>query len=286
VEVRCELDPLLPEIIGSHVHLLKSVMNLVTNAVEAIQDGQGLVTVTTRSVEIGAQLRSSTEVPPGCYVVVSVADTGVGIPEEDLKHIFEPFYSRKKLGRSGSGLGLTVIWGTVTDHDGYVTVESAERRGTTFSLHFPISEEPRQTPSEEPSVAQLRGNGERVLLVDDVEEQRTMGAHLLEQLRYTVETAASGEDALSRVEGRKYDLVILDMIMEPGIDGLETYLRLREIRPDQRVIIISGYAETSRVRDAMDLGVVAYVQKPYSLTDFGRAVRGALGEAEAGELNK
>lgn len=276
VEIRRELDPLLPGIVGSQVHLSKSLMNLVTNAVEAIPHEGGLVTITTQPVELSAPLKGSAEVPPGRYAAVMVADTGIGISAEDLNRIFEPFYSKKKLGWSGSGLGMTVIWGTVTDHNGYITVDSTERSGTTFSLYFPISEQARQNLNMKPTVDQLRGHGERILLVDDLEEQRTMGSDLLEQLGYEVETAANGEDTISFIRDREYDLVILDMIMEPGIDGLETFLRIREIRPKQRAIIMSGYSETSRVREAMNLGVTAYVQKPYSLIDFGRAIRLAL----------
>jgi CheY-like chemotaxis protein len=276
VEIRSELEQSLPAIVGSHVHLSKSVMNLVTNAVEAIPSAGGSVTIATRFVVLEAPLRGSVEVPPGRYVSMVVTDTGIGIPAQDLQHIFEPFYSRKKLGRSGSGLGLTVIWGTVTDHNGYVTVESAEHAGTTFSLYFPISEQAQRTQNEEPTVDQLYGNGERILLVDDIEEQRTMGFEILQQLGYEGKLAASGEEAISCVREREYDLVILDMIMEPGIDGVETFLSIRQLRPRQRAIIMSGYSETSRVREAMNLGVAAFLQKPYSLTEFGRVIRQAL----------
>jgi len=216
------------------------------------------------------------QVQEGDYAVLSVSDTGTGISPEDQARIFEPFFTKKKLGRSGTGLGLAVVWGTVKDHQGYIDVQSTEGTGTTFTLYLPAT---RKVDPQKPITdleENLKSRGEKILVVDDVGQQREIASAILKYLGYDVATAASGEEAVQYLKENRADLVILDMIMDPGIDGLETYKRIREQNPGQKAIITSGYSETDRVKKAQELGAGRYLKKPYTLENLGRAVKEEL----------
>jgi CheY-like chemotaxis protein len=183
------------------------------------------------------------------------------------------------MGKSGTGLGLAVVWGTVKDHNGYIDVASQAGKGTTFTLYFPVTREEAEEDRTVPP-AQYLGRGESILVVDDVKEQRELAARMLGTLDYRVATAASGEAAADYLKTTAVDLVVLDMIMDPGMDGLDTYRRIIEIRPGQRAIIVSGFAETERVVQAQSLGAGAYVRKPYIKERLGLAVRNELDRKE------
>jgi two-component system, cell cycle sensor histidine kinase and response regulator CckA len=177
------------------------------------------------------------------------------------------------MGRSGTGLGLAVVWGTVKDHLGYINVESEEGKGTTFSLYFPVTREDLSPEEVAVSASEYMGNGESILVVDDVEEQRELASTMLTKLNYKVSCVSSGEEAVEYLKQHTVDLVVLDMIMDPGMDGLDTYFRILEIHPHQKAIIASGFSETERVTKAQELGAGAYVKKPYVLEKLGLAVR-------------
>ncbi|MEN6473089.1 MAG: PAS domain S-box protein [Syntrophaceae bacterium] len=279
VRIITELDPELLNISGSSVHLLKTLFNLVSNACEAMPDG-GLLTIKTANQYLDQPLQGYDEVREGDYVVLSVSDTGQGIAAEDLNHIFEPFYTKKVMGRSGTGLGLAVVWGTVKDHNGYINVQSEEGRGSTFILYFPVTRQAPGIAVASPSLHEYMGRGEFILVVDDVKEQRELAAEMLKGLLYRVETVTSGEEALSYLKDHTADLMILDMIMDPGMDGLETYRRVLEIRPKQKAIIVSGFSDTDRVKKAQTLGAGEYVRKPYIIEKLGLAVRKELDRSD------
>ncbi|HAA03384.1 MAG TPA: hybrid sensor histidine kinase/response regulator, partial [Syntrophobacteraceae bacterium] len=213
------------------------------------------------------------EVREGDYVVLSVSDTGEGISAVDLKRIFEPFYTKKVMGRSGTGLGLAVVWGTVKDHHGYINVLSEEGKGAAFTLYFPVTREELVSEQVSMSVREYLGKGETILIVDDVREQRELATTMLKKLHYSVTSVSSGEETLEYLKQHQVDLVILDMIMDHGMDGLDTYARIIEAHPQQKAIIVSGFSETERVAKAQALGAGAYVKKPYVLETLGRAVR-------------
>ena len=276
VEVQTELAPNLPAIRGSSIHLKKALMNLVINATEAQPEG-GRITVRSLSLTFDQPPRDLPKISPGTYVCLEVADHGVGIPEEDLQRIFEPFFTRKVMGRSGSGLGMSVVWGTVEDHDGFISVARGAPRGTTFKLYFPATGERPRASQPPDSEVRHPGNGETVLVVDDVAEQRDIAAGILQRLGYEAVTVASGEAAVDYLERctSPVDAVILDMIM-PGMDGLDTYRRIRALDPDVNALIASGFSETERVREALKLGVGAYVRKPYTLREIGSALHKIL----------
>jgi len=272
-EVLLESD-LLP-IKGSRVHLSNTLMNLLSNAAEAIPE-RGVVTILTRNQYLDRPVKGYDDMKEGDYVILEVSDPGRGIPTEDMGRIFEPFYTGKMKGRSGTGLGLAVVWGTLRDHNGYIDVQSEEGRGTTFTLYFPVTREPLTLDHSPISLSDYMGKGETILVVDDVREQRDLVVAMLNKLNYRAMSVSSGEAAIETAEIWQPDLLILDMIMEPGIDGLETYRRILELRPGQKAIIVSGSPETERVRQVLDLGAGAFVKKPYSLEKIGQVVRQEL----------
>jgi signal transduction histidine kinase/ActR/RegA family two-component response regulator len=280
--VATQFDPDLPPVAGSPVHLTKAVMNLVTNAAEAMPAG-GIIQIATTSRSLDAPETAFETIPPGDYAVLTVSDIGQGIAKNDLDKVFEPFFSRKKLDRSGSGLGMNVVWATVKDHYGFINLQSTEGVGTRVDLLIPVSQEPPPAPSAPDLPAELmQGRGERILVVDDLREQREIASAMLRRMGYEVVTAASGEEALAQTEAAAFDLLLLDMIMDPGMDGLETLLRLRERCPQQRAIIASGYSETNRVEQALACGACIYLRKPYNMESLGRAVQQALSGSGAG----
>ena len=273
IETRLETD--LLNILASPVHLSKTVMNLISNAAEALHNG-GKVTVSTRNQYIDKPIRGYDEVKEGDYVVLTVADNGVGIPTEDLARIFEPFYTKKVMGRSGTGLGMAVVWGTVKDHKGYIEVQSTEGKETTFELYFPVTRKEVEKEKAPTSIEEFMGNGETILVVDDVDEQREIASMLLTKLGYSVDAVSSGEEAVEYIKTNSADLLVLDMIMDPGIDGLDTYKKICELYPEQRAIIASGFSETPRVEQAQKLGAGQYIKKPYTLEKVGVAVKTEL----------
>ena len=269
VSYKLELDENVKIINGSKAHLSKTIMNLVINAFESMTHG-GNLTLRTFSESLESRTILFGELPKGDYTIIEVQDTGYGIAEEELTHIFEPFYTRKEMGRSGSGLGLSVVFGVIQDHNGYLNVSTEMGVGTTFSFYIPFIE------NIEPSINKKEKNltgSESILIVDDMEEQRNLAARLLSSLGYKTDTAENGSEALKILKNKRYDLIVLDMIMEDNFDGLDTFKEIIKIRPDQKAIIVSGFAETDRVKEARNLGVNKYIRKPYSIKKIGTAIR-------------
>jgi len=275
VETRFEND--LLNIKGSTAHLSKSVMNLISNAAEAMPDG-GTILISTENRYIDRPIRRYDHIKEGDYVAVTVSDTGIGISSVDIERIFEPFYTKKVMGRSGTGLGVAVVWGTVKDHKGYIDVESTEGKGTTFTLYFPITREIFAREETRLPIENYMGKREFILVVDDVKEQRELASKMLNKLRYSVCAVSSGEEAVEYIKKNKADLIMLDMIMDPGMDGLDTYRKILEFYPEQKAIIASGFSETDRVKEAQRLGVGQYIKKPYTLEKIGLAVKEELGK--------
>ena len=272
LETHLEKDAL--NILGSSTHLSKTVMNLVSNAAEAMPEG-GKLTVSTENRYLDRPIKGYDDVREGDYVVLTISDTGTGIASNDLEKIFEPFYTKKKMGRSGTGLGMAVVWGTVKDHNGYIDVQSTEGKGTTFTLYFPVTRKSVEEKSEI-SLRDFIGKGEAILVVDDVEEQRNIASGMLKELGYSVVSVSSGEEAVEYLKANKVDLLVLDMIMDPGMDGLDTYKKILELHPGQKAIIASGFSETGRAKEIQGLGAGAYIRKPFLLEKIGLAVKEEL----------
>ncbi len=275
VTFRAECDPNLLNIKGSPIHLEKTLMNLVANAAEAISDA-GEVVIRTENRYLDRSIEGHEEVKEGDYSVLMVSDTGTGIPEEQRDKIFEPFYTKKTMGRSGTGLGLPIVWGAVKDHKGYIDIQTKMGDGTTFTLYFPATREETGEPQQKIPIEQYQGAGESILVVDDIAEQRDVASGLLKKLGYRVHSVAGGEEAVEYLRENKADLLLLDMIMEPGMNGLETFRKILEIHPKQKAILVSGFSETDHVREAQKLGAGAYVKKPYVMETIGLVIRDEL----------
>jgi PAS domain S-box-containing protein len=275
VDIKVDTAPNLLNMIGSPVHITKSLMNIVNNAAEAMPAG-GEIRIKTENRYVDRPVKGYDAIAAGEYVVVSVSDDGIGISAADIERIFEPFYTKKVMGRSGSGLGMAVVWGTVKDHKGYIDVKSRPKRGTTFTLFFPVTRKALARKKAAFPREKYMGRNESILIVDDVAEQREIAYELLKKLGYTVTTVPSGETAVDYLKTARVDLVILDMIMEPGMDGLETYRKILELNPGQKAIIASGFSETGLVREVQRLGAGVYVKKPYTTEEIGVAVHRVL----------
>ena len=170
-----------------------------------------------------------------------------------LRGFFEPFFTKKRIGRSGTGLGLAVVWNILQDHEGYVNVSSDEN-GTTFELYLPITRNEIFKKDMPISIDELKGRGETILVVDDVESQREISCSILSVLNYKAITVSCGEDAIEYLRENSVDLMLLDMIMSPGINGRETYEQIIKVRPDQKALIVSGLAETNEVKKSSGVG--------------------------------
>ena len=256
---------------GSSIHIRKVIMNLVSNASEAIT-GQGSVRITTTDQYIDKTQERYDHINEGEYTVLSVSDDGPGIPPEDLERMFEPFYTKKVMGRSGTGLGLAVVWNIVQDHKGYIDVVSSGK-GTMFELFFPATREEIIDKDESVNVEEFKGKGETILIIDDVETQLDISSEMLAKLNYIAKTAKSGEEAVKYLENHSVDLILLDMIMEPGMSGKETYEEIIKLHPHQKAILVSGFAETSEVAATQKLGAGNFIKKPFTIPQIGLAVK-------------
>lgn len=274
VRIKTELAPDLLNISCSSIHIKKCLMNLLLNSAEAI-DGPGCIKIETKNRYIDTPVAKNQYMESGEYAVICIADTGKGIGADDINHIFEPFYTKKILGRSGTGLGLAIVWNTVQEHNGTITVSSSEQ-GTCFELYFPITREELSNPNAKVERSQLQGHGELILIVDDEKQQRDIASQMLSILGYQVKTVSSGEEALAYIRNHAVDLIILDMIMDPGINGRQTYEQIISVNPGQKAIIASGYSENEEVEKAQALGAGSFLRKPYTIEQLGVAVKNSL----------
>ncbi len=274
IAIDTALDNNLKNIKGSSVHLSKVVMNLLHNALEAMPAG-GRIIISTCNTCLDSSFDGYELIPAGEYVCLSVADNGVGIRHADLHRIFEPFYTRKATDRSGTGLGMTVIWATIKDHDGYLDICSQEGKGTTLTIYLPATKEDVDLREDRIVLDDYIGS-ETILVVDDNADQLDITKNILVKLGYNVLVAANGQEAVATIQKQSVDLVILDMIMPGGLDGLETYREILRIAPNQLAIINSGFSESERVKEIQRLGAGLYVQKPFTMERIGMAVRKEL----------
>jgi len=277
VLIKQDLNTSNSNIFCSEVHIKKCIMNLVTNAVEAI-DNSGTVSISTTEQYINEELSHEKDLNPGKYVALKIRDNGPGISSQDIEHIFEPFYSKKSLSRSGTGLGLTVVWNTVQDHNGKIFIES-NSDGTCFELYFPLQkyvEDKAGKKDNDVQEIQRNGQGELVLVVDDESLLRDIACEMLNFLGYRVDSVASGEEAIEFVNSNKVDLLLIDMLMEPGINGHETYKEINRLHPGQKAIIASGYSENKDIRATLALGANDFIKKPYTLEQLAAVVRESI----------
>ncbi|MDA3940194.1 MAG: response regulator [Spirochaetia bacterium] len=257
------LDKKLLNISCSEIHIKKCVMNLVMNAVESMEN-IGELTISTRNQYIDTPFSMGQYIEKGEYAVLSVKDTGQGIQEEDKERIFDPFYTKKVMGMSGTGLGLSVVWNTVQDHHGGIIVTSSDK-GTVFDLYFPVD---RTSTIEDyifEDVGDIKGTGESVLIIDDESLQQEIASGMLNNLGYKTNYVSSGKEAIKWLETNSVDILLLDMIMPSGLSGFQTYKEIIKIYPDQKAIIASGYSQNNDVENTLKLGAGRFIKKPYTI---------------------
>ena len=275
VDVEFELADNLLAVKGSKDQLRRVIENLCQNAVDAMGES-GRLRFRTSNVYLDAPVGVYGNVNVGEYVKIDVSDSGSGIDPTIRDKIFDPFFTTKRTARQrGSGLGLSIVHGIVRDHGGYVDLESTVGRGTTFYIYLPIS----RLPINKTVADTLPHGTERVLIVDDDAPQVQVLVSLLDVLGYKATGAHSGEEAvrLVRDEKREFDLVILDMILEGGMDGLDTFAELRKIRPRLKAVLISGFTKAARnIARAQQMGAGAYLRKPLTIDRVARVVRNEL----------
>jgi PAS domain S-box-containing protein len=245
------------------------LINLYVNAWQAMPEG-GDLTVCAENTSLDDEFCRAYEAEPGDYVKISVTDTGIGMAPETIARIFEPFFTTKGVGK-GTGLGLASAYGIIKKHQGIIQVESEIGVGTTFSIFLPASPaEKVDTPTGKK--APIKGRG-TILIVDDEEESIMAEELMLKELGYKVIQARSGRDAIRicREHTDQLDLITLDMIM-PGMSGKETFDRLREINPDIKVLLVSGYSRNRQVEELMQRGCSGYLQKPFDLHDLSSKI--------------
>ena len=268
----------LPHVAASKSHITRVISNLSRNAIEAMGES-GTLTIHTRVDEYQEDAIRHEIIRAGRYAVLSIADTGGGIPEKAIGKIFDPFFTSKAMStHSGSGLGLSIVHSIVKDHDGYIDLITRPGEGARFELFFPVKGAPKAG-----TIARMASGGkEKILIVDDDRAQRFVARRVMEKFGYVVSEAESGSEAVrlfeNAEEGRPgFDLIIMDMVMEPEMDGLAALERIRAVNPDQKAIIVSGYSAVERAEKAQALGA-GWISKPYDNETIGKAVRDKLDE--------
>ena len=249
------------------------LMNLFVNAWQAMPDG-GALSIATANMTLDANYVKPFQAKPGKYVKLSVTDTGLGMDEKTQKRIFEPFFTTKEMGR-GTGLGLATVYGIIINHGGFIDVHSKEGEGTTFNVYLPAIE--IEVVEEKKGDEALVRGCENVLLVDDEELIIDVGHRILTRMGYSVLVARSGKEALEIYSQKKdaIQMVILDMIM-PDMSGGEVYDRLREINPDIKVLLSSGYSLRGQARDILARGCKGFIQKPFNMKELSHKLREVL----------
>jgi CheY-like chemotaxis protein len=250
------------------------LLNLYVNAWQAMPHGGDLY-VETSDVVLDENDTKPHDVKPGNYVKVSVADTGTGMDKAIQQRIFDPFFTTKEMGR-GTGLGLASAYGIIKNHGGIINVYSEKERGTTFTIYLPASER-QVTPRQQKAADEILTGTETILLVDDEDEVLDVGQKMLEQMGYKVLLSTNGKQAIDiyLANPDDIDLVILDMIM-PGMGGGETYDRMKEVNPDVKVLLSSGYSIDGQASKILDRGCNGFIQKPFGMKELSRELREIL----------
>jgi CheY-like chemotaxis protein len=262
---------------GDTAQLGQVIMNLAVNAKDAMPRG-GELLIETENIELAAPLdRDNAKIRAGHYVRCRISDTGCGIEKENLEHIFEPFFTTKDTGK-GTGIGLSVVYGIMKNHNGYIFCNSEVGQGTIFELYLPTLDIAVAEEAEEDlQSADLSKGHETILLVDDEPSLLETGRELLSYLGYEVLTATSGEEALEIVShrGDHIGIVIMDLMM-PGMGGEKCLVEILKIFPAMKVMIASGYTASVKTDDILKTGAVAFIQKPYYIEDMSRKIREIL----------
>lgn len=269
VVINLELSDRLLQISGGESQLARVFSNLILNSVDAME-GRGEILLKSFGKYVDQPIIGYDRIERGEYVVITLTDTGTGIPPEILPRIFDPFFTTKTASKiHGSGLGLSVVRNVVHDHQGYIDISTGSK-GTTFTVYLPAIR------AEDLIQFQEKGNfhgHEKILVIDDDLLQFKVLDELLSTLGYYVSYAETPEKGISLCKKNHYDLLVLDMVLDSELDGVDVFMSVREFKPNQKAIIISGYAESHRVNAGLKAGIGAFVRKPLTLEKIAAAIR-------------
>ena len=287
VELAFDLDPALDPIRIDPAQFEAAVLNLIVNARDALEgrNGHARIAVTSRNVRLGTAAVADRGVPPGPYVVISVSDTGSGIPADKLQRVFEPFFTTKEVGK-GTGLGLSQVYGFTRSAKGFAQIESEVGAGTTVSLYFPRSTDPAGEEAGTGPVAAIplrrAGEGETVLLVEDDEPVLGMAVESLEELRYRVIVARNAAEALEHLRGvERIDILFSDVVMPGGMNGSQLAAEAQRVRPGIKILLTSGYVANLDEGQVIGHGELPVLNKPYRRDELARSLRLVLGGERA-----
>lgn len=271
---------------GDPTQLQNALLNLSLNARDALPNG-GEIVFTTENVQMEDVFAREDwgKAVKGSYLKICVIDDGVGMDEDMKKHIFEPFYTTKEVGK-GTGMGLASVYGMVKSHNGAVNVSSVYGEGTIFSLYFPLIEDDDVQVKSETKQVSVR-KAANVLLAEDEELVRNLVSSMLRTSGHTVVACKDGLEALEtyRKSWREIDLVVLDMMM-PRMNGRDAFINMRSINKDIKALLISGFSIEGEAQGLLDMGMKAFIQKPFNFTDFSKIVENVLNDENTGEVRK
>ncbi len=273
ITIRAELAKDVFPIEADQGQIEQVLLNLFINAADAMPGGGNLtiraMNVTHRDMQGGLY-----DPKPGRYVLLAITDTGTGMDKETMERIFDPFFTTKPMGR-GTGLGLASVYGIIKGHGGYIDVDSEKGRGTTFRIYLPAAEDQVEKTAETAERI-IKGSG-TILLVDDEEMVLNVGVEILKGLGYTVLEAKSGKEAIEIYEEHrdKIDMVILDVVM-PEMGGGEAYERMKEINPNAKVLLSSGYSIEGQATDILKRGCDGFIQKPFGMKELSGRIKEIL----------
>lgn len=275
VVVRTKLHRNLNNSCCSPQHIHKILLNLIGNGLEAVQENATIHISTENCIFTHPMLIGETEDSGTDYVKLTIADNGPGIDEDHIDHIFEPFYSTKVMGQSGTGLGLSIVWNIIQEHCGWIEVKNTHP-GVSFEIYLPSTNDQACPVAKQFDPKELKGQGEKILIVDDQVEQNQMVEKSLREIGYKVNSVTSGEAGIAFLQSNDVDLILLDMVMGEGLNGRETLEIIRKTKPEQQVIVVSGYAQGDEIRKTKSLGVSLFLEKPITLSNLALSIKKAI----------
>jgi PAS domain S-box-containing protein len=258
---------------GDYGQIEQVLLNLLVNAAESMPAG-GDIIINTMNVTDGDMTGKLYKPRPGKYAMLMVTDTGCGMDKKTMERIFEPFFTAKEMG-GGTGLGLASVYGIIKAHAGYIDVDSKKGGGTTFSIYLPTCE--KEVPKTVKPASRIVEGTETVLLADDEEAVRQASEKLLKSMGYRVLSARDGKEAVELYKKKREDiaLVLLDIVM-PNMGGSEAYDRMKEVNPDIKVLLFSGYSIDDQASDMLERGCDAFIQKPFNMKELSCKIREVL----------
>jgi two-component system cell cycle sensor histidine kinase/response regulator CckA len=276
IQIELYLDEILCEINADPCQIEQILMNLAINAQHAMPTGGKLIIETTHAVIDHEYCKTHLGAKVGKYVVLSVSDSGTGMEKETIDRIYEPFYTTKKVGE-GSGLGLSMVYGIIKNHGGYITCYSEPGKGTCFKIYFPAFNFEGEAAIKDKSIERIQGGSETILIVDDERTILDYAEEMLNKFGYKTLTATTGEEALAvyAAQMNRIELIILDLNM-PGMGGRSSLEELIKIDPQVKVIVASGGSPDGNIRRTLEAGVGSFIGKPFVLQEMLNKIREIL----------